>query len=157
MARTSKITDDVLRQYVNLGYTQHEIAGLTKLSQSTVAERLSSIAKRAAAAVPAVIEASHAQLWDVRTVAEENYRRCLQLLEQMEQAPNKLKAVSEIRQHLQLAVEILQKMYDVQETQAFMDEVLAIIDECEPGSRERVLARLRERRTVRAAFYPPSH
>ena len=155
MPRQRKLTDDALRQFLNLGYTRRQISEMAHISEAAISKRIAALENRAARANPAAVQTAHAQLWDVRAAVEENYARCLQLLNETENAPDKVKALAEVRQHLQFALSILKSMYEIQEVQAFMDEVMAVIDECEPGTRERILDRLTARRSIRAAFYPP--
>ena len=96
-----------------------------------------------------VIQAAASSVWDQKQATEENYNRCLQLLEQMSEPGDKLKAVTEIRQHLSHAMQVLQALYTVQEVKAFQEEVLTVLDECEPGLRDKILTRLKERRIIR--------
>jgi len=61
-----------------------------------------------------------------------------------------IKAADSLKGQLELLGNIAQALYSVQETRAFQDEVLKVLDECEPGLRGRIVTRLRERRQIRS-------
>jgi predicted transcriptional regulator len=159
MARTSKLSDDVLRDYVTNGFTQKQIAALCGVTEAAISKRVKILDKRAAAKTPARVLEAHASLWNVREATEENYQRCLALLAAMEtdeeaKPGDKVRALGEVRQHLQFAMSVLETLYAVTETQAFMEEVLNVLGECDPVARQKVLSRLAEKRALRAAFLP---
>ena len=56
--------------------------------------------------------------------------------------------------HIDLGLRVMESLYTMQEVKAFMDEVLDEIGSMEPESRARILRRLAEKRTLRAAFLP---
>jgi DNA-binding transcriptional regulator GbsR (MarR family) len=62
-----------------------------------------------------------------------------------------LKCMSEIRNQLKLQMEIWQAYLEWNDRKAFQDEVLRILDEFEPGTRQRVINRLKDRAVLRGA------
>jgi predicted transcriptional regulator len=158
MARTSNLSDDALRDLIEKEIPQGQIALLYKISQAAVSQRVKNLTKKderiAYAQTPEHAVKAVASVWDIRSALDENYRRTLQLLnEECETPGDKVRCVGEIRQNLSFAMDVMEKLYAVQETQAFMEEVLKVLDECEPGTRNKILIRLREKRSVRAAFF----
>ena len=155
MARQAALSDEDLRDYLSKGIPQTQIARLCHVSESAISQRVKKFETAVAAKAPQNVVRAVNSLWDIRAAAEENYARCIELLAECEGDPfNKRLAIAEIRQHLQFAMKILETLYAAQETQAFMDEVLNVLDECDPGKRKQILSRLAEKRTVRAAILP---
>ena len=159
MARESKLSDDDLKDLLEKEIPQKQIAALYHISEAAVSKRVKSMTlkqeRAALATVPEHVMKAVASVWDTKAALDENYQRVLALLDDScETAGDKLRAVAEIRQHMQFAMQVLETLYTIQETQAFMDEVMAVLDECEPGVRQKILHRLREKRSVRSAFYP---
>ncbi len=64
----------------------------------------------------------------------------------------RLKHVAEIRKQLSLALEIAQVLYNADEVKAFQQEVVAIIGEVAPETRNAIIQRLRERRAIRSSL-----
>jgi DNA-binding Lrp family transcriptional regulator len=151
MPRT-KLTEDLLKQYLGLGMAQKEIARLFGVSEAAVSQRVKRLEKRVAPKCLPVVQAAESSVWDMKAATEANYRRALALLDELAEPGDKIRCIGEIRQHLTHAMNVLQAMYSVQEAKEFQEEVLQVLDECEPGLRDKILTRLRERRTIRAAF-----
>ncbi|MDD5207441.1 MAG: hypothetical protein PHS17_18580, partial [Desulfobacterales bacterium] len=66
-----------------------------------------------------------------------------------------IKLCAEVRKQLDLQVSIAATWHDVKQTGEFQEEVLRILDEMEPGTRERVLFALKERGALRGAVTLP--
>jgi len=62
-----------------------------------------------------------------------------------------LKAMGEIRGQLALQLDILKTLYDVETVREFQEEVLTTIAEVSPDVRNRIVQKLKERRTLRGA------
>lgn len=154
MARTSKLTDEAIRTCLAQKMTQDEIALSYGLTPGAISQRVAKLEKRAHAKTPENAIKAVASCWDIKAAAEENYARAIATLDDCESGGDRVRAISEVRRHLEFAMQVIEALHNTQETQAFMDEVLRIVEECEPGSRDRILSRLRERRTIRAAFLP---
>jgi predicted transcriptional regulator len=66
-----------------------------------------------------------------------------------------LKAMQEIRSQLRLQLDIFQALYDVQAISEFQKEVLTEIGYVSPETRDRIIARLKEKRAVRSVVEFP--
>lgn len=152
MARTSKLTDEAIRTCLAQGMTQEEIALSYSLTPGAISQRVSKLEKKSIAKAPANASKAAASCWDIKAAAEENYARAIAMLDTCERDGDKVRVIAEVRQHLQFSMQVIEALYNVQETQAFMEEVLNIVEQCEPGSRDKILSRIRERRTLRSAF-----
>ena len=135
-----------------MDFSQQEIARLFNVSEQAVSQRVAALNKKCAPMTPQVVAEAQASVWDTRTALQENYQRCLALLDSDD--ADKTRVLAEIRNHLKLAMEVMSLLYSVQETKAFMEEVMQILDDVQPGTREIILARLRERRSIQSAFLP---
>lgn len=106
-------------------------------------------------ALPVCQEGPQASLWNIRETADENYRRCLELLEECTAPGDRLRVIGEIRQHRAFANVVLQSAYSMQQAQAFMEEVLTALGECDPQTRDKILHRLAEKRGNLLLSPPP--
>lgn len=149
-----RISDEDLRELLYNGIPQEQIAALARCSPQAICQRVKSLEKKAAACAPAEAVQAVASMFDTREAADQNYRRCLALLDECETAADKRAALGEIRMHLQFGMQVLETLYTVQATQNFMKEVLNVIGEVDPDARDTILARLSEKRSLRAAFLP---
>lgn len=152
MSASRKFTDESLRQYLQMGFSHREIARLFKVSDMAISKRVAALNKKAAPMTPQVVTQAQASVWDTKTALQENYHRCLALLDSDD--ADKTRVLAEIRNHLKLAMEVMALLYSVQNTKDFMEEVMQILDDVQPGTREIILARLRERRSIQSAFLP---
>jgi hypothetical protein len=66
-----------------------------------------------------------------------------------------VQVVGQIRQHIELAVKLTERIYDVQQVHAFQEEVLRVIHEADPPTAARIRGALHERRSLRLALRPP--
>jgi hypothetical protein len=66
-----------------------------------------------------------------------------------------VQVVGQIRQHIELAVKLTERIYDVQQVQSFQEEVLGVIGSLEPEVAARIRGAIQERRTLRLALRPP--
>jgi transcriptional regulator with XRE-family HTH domain len=149
LPRPEKLSDETLRRCLEQGLSQEEIAQRAGIAQSSVSKRIARLEPRAIARNLTRVEEAFASLWDTRKAAEENYTRAVK---NYKVCDDKTRAIAEIRNHIKLGIDVMSLLYSIEELRAFQEEVLTILDECEPGTRDRILARLRERRTLRAAF-----
>lgn len=62
-----------------------------------------------------------------------------------------LRCMSEIRNQLKLQMDIWQAYLEWNDRKSFQDEVLKILDEFEPGTREKAIERLKDRALLRGA------
>jgi predicted DNA-binding protein YlxM (UPF0122 family) len=153
--RPKKLTDEELQDLINKGFGPTAIAEISGVSRSAVNQRIKKLTSSAVivAAAPAAAQAAYASMWDTKQAAEDNYKRALTLLEDCHLPGDKRATITEIRKHLEFAMNVMETLYNIQETQAFMDEVMNILDECEPGSRKKILEKLAARRSIRGAIH----
>ncbi len=152
----AELTEHELRDLLDKGIPQNQIAALYRISPAAVSKRVKSMTAKGihTAVVIGKAEAAVSSMWDTRTAAEENYKRCLALIDECETATERTRVLAEIRQHLQFGMQVIETLYTVQETKDFMAEVLAVIGEIDPDARNTILRRLSEKRALRAAFLP---
>jgi len=152
----NKIDDRKLNRLLRSGKSQREVARILGVSDSAVTQ-----AKRRlniAVVKDVGLESAH-------RVVEEN----LDAIGQLRRINNKanslldaaieaedhdtaLRCMTEIRGQLRLQLDIFAVLYDVKEIQAFQQEVLSLLEEAEPGARERIISRLKEGRVIRASL-----
>ena len=154
MARQAKLSDDDLRDYLAKGIPQAQIAALCRVSAQAISQRVKLLETRAAAKAPLHAVRAAASMWDTRAAAEENYQRCLTLLDDCESPTERTRALGEIRQHLMFGMQVIETLYTVQETKDFMAEVLNVIGQIDKNARDTILRKLSENRALRAAFLP---
>ena len=118
-----------------------------------------------------VIEVQGASLFDTRAALEETYQRIQRLVQQLEDgivlvsidATGKeyytsvspailVGAIKEAREHIMAGVKLYQLMLDVDEVRKFQESVLEAIEEADAPTRERIEAKLQERRAMGLAL-----
>ena len=154
MAYPLRLTDDDLRDYLSKGIPQTQIAALCRVSDAAISKRVKKLEVKASAKAPVHTVLALSSMWDTRTAADENYQRCLLLLDECENAGERVRALAEIRQHLQFGMQVIETLYTVQEIKDFMAEVLDVIGQIDKNARDTILRKLTEKRALRAAFLP---
>ena len=108
----------------------------------------------------AMIESAGASLFDSAKALEENYRRVLDLERKLALldlgSPKAVEAATrllrEIRGHIESGTKIHELWLSVEEQRTFREAVLEAIGEADESTRQRILAKLRERRAVGLAL-----
>ena len=156
MAGKLNLTDADLRDYLSKGIPQKQIASLCRVTESAISQRVKTLERKATQSSLAisVAQTTVSSMWDTRTAADENYQRCLLLLDECENAGERVRALAEIRQHLQFGMQVIETLYTVQEIKDFMAEVLDVIGQIDKNARDTILRKLTEKRALRAAFLP---
>jgi uncharacterized coiled-coil protein SlyX len=162
MPRPQKFTDDELRDYLRLFDGDDDkvkkIAALFKVTVAAIHQRMARLERKAAPMAVAVVAQTAASMWDVRTVLETAYKRLDKLTAKLEAmdaedvAPQLIQAIDGARKLADTAVRTAEAWYRVEETKAFMEDVLATLAEVDPTLRGKVLDRIKRRRSMRAAF-----
>ncbi len=161
MAGKAKFSDQDLRDYLRIYEGEPgkvaKIAGLFKCSPAAVSLRIKKLDRKAAPLASKVTAVAEQSVWDVRTVLERAYGRLETLTAELEEdgldsAPLRIQAAAEARKMAEAAVRTAEAWYRVEETKAFMDDVLATLAEVDPAVRDACLTRIRARRTIRSAF-----
>ena len=156
MAGKGVLSDDELRDYLDKGVTQSHIASLLHVTPQAIHNRVKGMETKLAktSAAVAIVATTVTSMWDTKNAAEQNYQRCLDLLDECETATERTRVLGEIRQHLQFGVQVVETLFTVQETKDFMNEVLDVIGQLDPDARNTIIRRLAEKRTLRSVFLP---
>lgn len=154
MAQQAKLSDETLRGYLAHGFSQADIARMCSMSEAAVSKRVKALDRKAAAmTAPPAVESALASVWDIRTTLERCRLEAETALIESATPFERVAVINSIVAQAKFALTALQTLYSVEENAAFQEEVLAVLEEFEPGTREKVLARLREKRPLRAAAY----
>lgn len=117
----------------------------------------------------AILETANSSLWDTRASLDENYGRLLKLYRQLDAGivqqngefvtvtpvATNVAALREIREHIRLSVDLAKLLIDIEEVRKFQQAVIEAIGEADPPTRDRLIAKLRERRAVGLALGGP--
>ena len=109
-----------------------------------------------------IVERAHASLFDSRAVIEDSYRRIITLADQLAQGITLINgeyqtlvspavsvaAIKEIREHVKTAIELGKLMIDIEEVRAWQHTVIEAIGDADEPTRQRIIAKLRERRAL---------
>lgn len=145
-----KINDTELLNLVDEGASQAAIAKKFGCSRQAVHNRIKKLrpALTVAIATKRVDRAAGQQLdamGQLRMINDQAHR----MLDELEHDPGlKVRVLGEIRQQLQLMVNIFEKTYSIQCAQEFQRVVLEEIDAESPNVRDRIIARLRHRHSL---------
>lgn len=154
MARPQKVSDETIRKFQDLNYSQADIAALTGVSEAAISKRVAQMEIRdAALADGRAVTSARTSVWNVRQKLEWLQGKTEEIIESDTfDAIERIAAVNSLLGQMRFAMTSLNTLYSIEEQAAFQEEVLAILEEFEPGSREKVLARIREKRPLRAAI-----
>lgn len=147
-----RLTDAELRDLLDKGIPQAQIAKLYHVSPQYVSKRVKTLDKRAAARSAPQSAQAAGSMWQARSAAQANYDGLMSLLEKCETVREEIQIRAEIRAHIAFGVQSLDALYNAEDAEAFQNEVLQVLDDTEPGSRQKILDRLREKRPLREAF-----
>lgn len=147
-----RLTDADLRDLLSKEVPQSQIADLYRVSRQYVSKRVKALDKKAAAKSAPFAAAAVGSMWQARTAAQTNYDGLVALLDGDLSVREEVQVRAEIRAHIAFGVQSLDALYSVEDAEAFQSEVLQVLDECEPGKRQEILSRLREKRPLRDAF-----
>jgi uncharacterized coiled-coil protein SlyX len=156
MGRAPKFTDAELMEYLKLyegdPHIKSKLAKLFKVSIGAITERMDRLERKAALQAQAVVNQVEANVWDIRQVFHSN-RKLVNLIEgEMLTPDEKVRALGEARKYGEAALKCAEALYRVEQVQAFQEAVLQTLDEADPQLRERVMAKLKSSRVVRAGF-----
>lgn len=175
MGRTPSIDPEtgarLLDAYQRLG-NKSAAAREIGVSEDAAARYLKDTPKAAAPVVAQqqeIVQAASASLWDTRRALEDNYQRLLKLYQQLDAGISEQRgeyvtltpiatnvaALREIREHVKVSVDLAKLLIDIEEVRKFQSAVLDAIHEADPATRERIIAKLRERRALGLAPLGP--
>lgn len=152
----NKIDDRKLNRLLRSGKSQREVARILGVSDSAVtqAKRRLNIAVVKDVGLESahrVVEENLDAIGQLRRI-NNTANGLLDAATKAEDHETVLKCMAEIRGQLRLQLDIFAVLYDVKEIQAFQQEVLSLLEEVEPGARERIVSRLKEGRVIRASL-----
>lgn len=168
MARTKKIDVEKLKQYIDEGKRDIEIAEIFGVSSSAITQckqklNLEIVRTTVIQAAPLVVERNLNTIDQLNNINEHANTILTKAMSEIDNPETNgksreisLKAMAEIRNQLKLQLEIYQTLYDLQAVEEFQKEILTAIGEVEPDVRDRIIQRLKENRSIRAALERPN-
>jgi hypothetical protein len=172
MGRTPSIDEAtgerLLEAYGRLG-SQRAAASEVGVSIGSAQRFFESLPKAAAPSLATqqqIVQAAGASLWETRSALAENYDRALTLVGQLEhgileerkgsdgpyvvQTPisTHIAALRELREHIKTAVDLGKLLIDIEQVRVFQQAVIEAIGEADEPTRQRLVAKLRERRAL---------
>jgi hypothetical protein len=147
-----------LSKMLRSGVSQVECARHFSVSEAAISKAKSEL--RIATIKNVALESAHkvvANTVDVMEQLNRVNREAQQIIDKFRDSPKVcdqelvIRAMSEIRRQVETCLEISKTLYDVQEMERFQQEVLEAIGECDVQVREKIVQRLKERRTLRSA------
>lgn len=112
------------------------------------------LATPATAAAAQLVEQAGASLWSTRDALDENYNRLIRLVEVAQAAGSSREIMAytgvlrEIRAHIETGMDLLRLLVDVDEIRAFQTAVLEAIGDADEPTRQRIIEKLRQRRSI---------
>lgn len=114
-----------------------------------------------------IIETAGASLWDTKAALQENYQRVLDLIAKLDAGiieingeystytpiATHVAALKELRGHVVTSMNLMKLLIDVDEVRNFQQAVIEAIGEADEATRERIIAKLQQRRAVGFALF----
>ena len=149
-----KINDTKLVRLVDEGRSQAETARELGVSRQAVSKRLIELRGRTTKIIAVKkIEQVVDQKLDAIEQLQKINTEANRLLDELEQTPEvKLKIMAEIRGQLRLQLDIFQTLYDMQAVKEFQEEVLSAVGEADKETRNAIIDRLNQKRTIRKSI-----
>jgi hypothetical protein len=162
----------LLEAYQRLG-TKSAAAREIGVSEDAAGRFFAGLPKAAAPALASqqqIVEKAGASLWDTRTALDDNYSRLLALVAQLETGileerkgsdgpyvtmtpiTTHVAALKEVREHIKTSMELAKLLVDVNEVRKFQQAVIEAIGEADAATKQRLLAKLRERHALGLAL-----
>lgn len=162
MPYKGKIIDVELDRYLRQGKTTNEIAKIFRCSPGAVSQRKkllkNKIVRTMALEKTNEVVENHldmlAQLQKINSAINEELDRAKKEIEKPNVDKTSIQAImiklsGEIRQQLSLQLSIAQVWHDIKIYAEFQEAVLNILDEMEPGTRDEVIRKLKQRNVIR--------
>ena len=165
----AKLDPDALHRYLDAGHSQADAARHFNVSESAISQRVRTLQiatskvvalERAAEVVDQKLDAT-ARLEHVQQVIDEERRCAVSRAKEPGAGRAKLqdtilKLAAEVRQQLGLQLNISRTLIDLKVVREFQQSVIEVIGEESPEVAHRVVARLKERRALRASGTLPA-
>jgi hypothetical protein len=168
MARP-KIDPDALRRYLDAGHTQADAARYFGVSEPAIHQRLRKMRQLTSHVVAlekagAVVEeklSATARLEKVQRVIDEELDAARQRAQQpgVDRAALTdiiIRLTAEVRQQLNLQLAITRTLVDLRVVKEFQESVVEVIRSESPGTAQRIVTRLKERRALRPSADLPT-
>ncbi len=165
----TKLDPDALHRYLDAGHSQADAAKYFRVSESAISQRVKKLQiattkvvalERAAEVVDQKLSAT-ARLQHIQQVIDEEL--CCAVDRAKEPGADRaklqdtiLKLAAEVRQQLGLQLNISRTLIDLKVVREFQQSVVEVISEESPEVARRVVARLKERRALRASGTLPA-
>ncbi len=164
-----RVDPDALHRYLDAGHSQADAAKYFNVSESAISQRVRSLQiatskvvalERAAEVVDQKLDAA-ARLQHIQQVIDEELRCAVDRAKEPGADRAKLqdtilKLAAEVRQQLGLQLNISRTLIDLKVVREFQQSVIEVIGEESPEVARRVVARLKERRALRASGTLPA-
>ena len=164
-----KLDPDAFRRYLDAGHSQADAARHFSVSESAISQRVRTLQiatskvvalERAAEVVDQKLDAT-ARLQHVQEVIDEELRCAVERAKEPEADRAKLqdtilKLAAEVRQQLNLQLNISRTLIDLRVVREFQRSVTETIAEVDPGVARQIVAKLKERRALRASGTLPA-
>jgi len=157
-----KIDRNKVRLLMEKNLTQAQMAKRLKCTSRTIANHVKYIKEHdeihiaeAVEGTPQIITARVNKSFDVLGQLTHINEVTLKILKQAGKKPElALRAVSQVKDQISLAVNVLKELHSAEVSQKFQESVMEILEECDPDLRMKVLTRLREKSITRRALNP---
>ena len=164
-----KLDPDALRRYLDAGHSQADAARHFSVSESAISQRVRTLQiatskvvalERAAEVVDQKPDAT-ARLQHIQEVIDEELRCAVERAKEPEADRAKLqdtilKLAAEVRQQLNLQLNISRTLIDLRVVREFQRSVTETIAEVDPSVARQIVAKLKERRALRASGTLPA-
>ena len=165
----TKVDPDALHHYLDAGHTQADAAKYFGVTESAISQRVRTLQiatskvvalERAGDVVNQQLDAT-ARFQHVQQVIDEELRHAVDRAKEPGADRAKLqdtilKLAAEVRQQLGLQLNISRTLIDLKVVREFQQSVVEVISEESPEVARRVVARLKERRALRASGTLPA-
>lgn len=164
-----RVDPDALHRYLDAGHSQADAAKYFRVSESAISQRVKNLQiattkvvalERAAEVVDQKLDAT-ARLQHVQQVIDEELRCAVTRAREPGADRAKLqdtilKLAAEVRQQLSLQLNISRTLIDLRVVREFQQSVTETIAEVDPRVARRIVAKLKERRALRASGTLPA-
>ncbi len=165
----TKLDPDALHRYLDAGHSQADAARHFSVSESAISQRVRTLQiatskvvalERAAEVVDQKLDAT-ARLQHVQQVIDEELRCAVDRAKEPGADRAKLqdtilKLAAEVRQQLGLQLNISRTLIDLKVVREFQRSVVEVISEVDPSVARQIVAKLKERRALRASGTLPA-
>lgn len=156
----SETGERLIEAYQRLG-SQRAAAAEVGVSVGSAQRFFESLPKAAAPVIAQqqqLVTVAGADLWDTRSALDENYQRLIRLVDIAQGATTSKEiqaytgVLREIRSHIESGMDLAKLLVDIDEVRTFQQAVIEAIGEADERTKERIIAKLRQRRALGLAL-----